>query len=107
MQKSSKTNAYRPQQQRLHSWSAGCRHLADEKTFDRRKGVVAGSFRGEFLEVVPDDGTRERALGYVANGPDEGAPRPGYLQRILTGARHHDLPAAAITEVESLNQQWA
>ena len=54
-----------------------------------------------------DLNNRGLALGYVANGPDEGAPRPGYLQRILTGARHHDLPAAAITEVESLNQQWA
>jgi hypothetical protein len=77
--------------------------MANEKTFDRRKGVVSGCFRREFLEVVRDDRTRERALGYVANGPDEGAPRSGYLQRILTGARHHDLPAAAITEVESLN----
>jgi hypothetical protein len=82
-------------------------HMADEKTFDRREGVVSGCYRREFLKAVRDDGTRERALVYVANGPDEGAPRPGYLQRILAGARHHDLPAAAITEVESLNQQRA
>jgi len=78
-------------------------HPADEKTLDRREGVVSGCYRREFLEAVRDDGTREQALVYVANGPDEGAPRPGYLQRILAGARHHDLPAAAITEVESLN----
>lgn len=74
---------------------------ADEQTLDRCEGVASGCYRREFLEVVGEDGTRHRALVYVANDPDEGTPRTGYLSRVLAGARHHGLPAAAIAEIES------
>jgi cation transport regulator ChaC len=74
---------------------------ADEKTLDRREGVASGCYRREFLEVMRGDGTRHLALVYVANDPGEGTPRPGYLERILAGAQHHGLPAAAIAEIES------
>ncbi len=68
----------------------------DEDALNYFKGVHQNLYRREFLAVEGTDGEVVDALVYIANDPAEGPPRPGYLERVLAGARHHDLPAAGI-----------
>jgi hypothetical protein len=40
------------------------------------------------------------ALVYVDNETAHGRPKPGYLERVLRGARHHGLPPHAVQEIQ-------
>ena len=76
----------------------------DEAGLDEAEGVASHVYRREFLSVKSLDGTWTRALVYVANDASEGAPRPGYLERVVAGARHHALPRSHVRELESWRQ---
>ena len=73
----------------------------DEDALNDFEGVQKNVYRREFLAVESADGETVTALVYIANDMGEGSPRPGYLERVLSGARHHNLPSAAIAEIES------
>ncbi len=48
-------------------------------------------YRRDRLVVQLDDGPAE-AWVYIDHRLRPGAPRPGYLERVIDGARHHRLP---------------
>ena len=62
----------------------------DLATLDSAEGVPV-RYRRDRLTVLTDDGPSE-AWVYIDHRVDPGAPRPGYLERIIDGAVHHGLP---------------
>jgi phage replication-related protein YjqB (UPF0714/DUF867 family) len=62
----------------------------DLATLDSAEGVPV-RYRRDRLTVHTDDGPSE-AWVYIDHRVDPGPPRPGYLERIVDGAVHHELP---------------
>jgi phage replication-related protein YjqB (UPF0714/DUF867 family) len=62
----------------------------DLATLDSAEGVPV-RYRRDRLTVQTDDGPSE-AWVYIDHRVDPGAPRPGYLERVVDGAVHHGLP---------------
>jgi phage replication-related protein YjqB (UPF0714/DUF867 family) len=62
----------------------------DLATLDSAEGVPV-RYRRDRLVVHTDQGPAE-AWVYIDHRVDPGPPRPGYLERIVDGAVHHDLP---------------
>ncbi|MGV9798154.1 poly-gamma-glutamate hydrolase family protein [Mycobacterium sp. NPDC003449] len=62
----------------------------DLAALDRAEGVPV-RYRRDRLTVHTADGPAP-AWVYIDHRVDPGPPRPGYLERILDGAMHHDLP---------------
>jgi phage replication-related protein YjqB (UPF0714/DUF867 family) len=62
----------------------------DLATLDSAEGVPV-RYRRDRLVVHTDDGPAE-AWVYIDHRVNPGPPRPGYLERIVDGAVHHDLP---------------
>jgi phage replication-related protein YjqB (UPF0714/DUF867 family) len=62
----------------------------DLEVLDSAEGVPV-RYRRDRLTVQTDDGPSE-AWVYVDHRVEPGAPRPGYLERIIDGAVHHGLP---------------
>jgi phage replication-related protein YjqB (UPF0714/DUF867 family) len=63
---------------------------SDLATLDSAEGVPV-RYRRDRLTVHTDDG-RSDAWIYIDHRVETGAPRPGYLDRIVAGAVHHGLP---------------
>ncbi|QZY45267.1 poly-gamma-glutamate hydrolase family protein [Mycolicibacterium austroafricanum] len=76
-------------------WRVSDRDLA---TLDSAEGVPV-RYRRDELTVLTDNGPSE-AWVYIDHRVEPGPPRPGYLERILDGARHHDLPRRWIQFLE-------
>ena len=76
-------------------WQVSDRDLA---TLDSAEGVPV-RYRRDELTVVTDNGPSE-AWVYIDHRVEPGPPRPGYLERILDGARHHELPRRWIQFLE-------
>lgn len=72
----------------------------DEKVLDRCEGVPT-YYKKHNLTVQTDGGYTLNALVYIDSVVDPGTPKAGYLEIILAGARHHQLPDSAIKEIES------
>jgi phage replication-related protein YjqB (UPF0714/DUF867 family)/gamma-glutamylcyclotransferase (GGCT)/AIG2-like uncharacterized protein YtfP len=68
-------------------WQLSDRDLA---TLDSAEGVPQ-RYRRDQLAVHTDDGSSD-AWVYIDHRVHPGAPRPGYLERIIEGAVHHGLP---------------
>jgi phage replication-related protein YjqB (UPF0714/DUF867 family) len=68
-------------------WQLSDRDLA---TLDSAEGVPV-RYRRDRLTVHTDDGPTQ-AWVYIDHRVDAGAPRPGYLERIIDAAIHHGLP---------------
>jgi phage replication-related protein YjqB (UPF0714/DUF867 family)/gamma-glutamylcyclotransferase (GGCT)/AIG2-like uncharacterized protein YtfP len=62
----------------------------DLDVLDSAEGVPV-RYRRDRMSVDTDDGPTE-AWVYVDHRVEPGAPRPGYLERIIDGATHHGLP---------------
>jgi phage replication-related protein YjqB (UPF0714/DUF867 family) len=62
----------------------------DLAPLDSAEGVPV-RYRRDQLTVRTDDGPAQ-AWVYVDHRVEPGAPRPGYLERIVDGAEHHGLP---------------
>jgi gamma-glutamylcyclotransferase len=75
----------------------------DEKELDRKEEVQENIYRREWLPAVTEFGYSLPSLVYVDVMEDVGVPEDGYLEKILDGARRHDLPVEAIAEIET----WA
>jgi gamma-glutamylcyclotransferase len=86
----------------------GVAYLCDEPAIaalDQCEGVSHGDYRHEDVEVVTDAGEVLHALTYVAGDGfvcREGRPQSDYLQKVLDGARHHQLPEYYIEFLEAL-----
>ncbi|WP_099023564.1 poly-gamma-glutamate hydrolase family protein [Mycolicibacterium palauense] len=63
---------------------------ADLATLDSAEGVPV-RYRRDRMMVHTVDGPLD-AWVYIDHRVDAGPPRPGYLERVLSGARHHRLP---------------
>ena len=72
----------------------------DEAALDYFEGVRHFIYRKEST-VVGWDGREVTALVYVDNETAHGRPKPGYLERVLRGARYHCLTAEAVQEIEA------
>ena len=68
-------------------WRISDRDLA---TLDSAEGVPVRYSRDRL--TVHTDGGPAEAWVYIDHRVDPGPPRPGYLERIIDGAQHHDLP---------------
>ena len=75
----------------------------DEKLLDTHEGIHLGLYRREFVTVDVANGGQVTALIYISSDTGVGTPRFGYLERVLSGARHHSLPEKVIAELAS----WA
>ncbi|MGA2053633.1 MAG: gamma-glutamylcyclotransferase family protein [Opitutales bacterium] len=71
----------------------------DERELDQREGVLELIYRRERLEVITDFGYTIPALIYIDTVISEGPPKDGYLEKILVGARRHQLPPAYLDEI--------
>jgi gamma-glutamylcyclotransferase (GGCT)/AIG2-like uncharacterized protein YtfP len=60
-------------------------------SLDRHESVPHHYVR-QTLAISAADGLLRDMLIYVAVNASPGAPRPGYLEKILAAARHHHLP---------------
>ena len=76
-------------------WAISAR---DEAMLDRFEGFPQAYWK-EQLPVTMPDGKRCRALVYVDPVSAPGWPRPGYLERIVRGARAFRLPEAYIARI--------
>ena len=70
-------------------WDVSVEHI---ERLDHHEGVASGRYRRATLEVTDLDGNVLEAIVYIDDGVAPGRPRPGYLERVLTGAGEHSLP---------------
>lgn len=77
-------------------WECTDEHLT---TLDRFEGVAEGRYYRAQVPVSPLNSGKavELALVYIDPIREPGPPRPGYLERVINGAREHHLPNAYIT----------
>ena len=69
-------------------WQISDRDLA---TLDSAEGVPV-RYRRDRLPVLTTHGSAD-AWVYIDHRVETGAPRPGYLDRVIAGAQHHRLPS--------------
>lgn len=68
------------------------------KVLDRREG----GYSRNIVYVETADGKATKAIAYIADRPvDERRPKDDYLDKIVTGAREHGLPADYIAHIET------
>ena len=76
----------------------GIAYLCDDaaiRALNGYEGVLGGHYRHEDVEVLTDTGEVLPALTYVAGDGhecEERVPESAYLNKILDGARYHQLP---------------
>lgn len=68
----------------------------DEGSLDRYEGVASGFYRKGMVRVRMKSGNQTEVLIYFASDEQPGAPRPGYLERVVAAARFHGLPDVVI-----------
>jgi gamma-glutamylcyclotransferase (GGCT)/AIG2-like uncharacterized protein YtfP len=72
----------------------------DLAALDAYEDTAQGLYRRETRRVKRLAQTESLdALVYIAGDEVSGAPRPGYLERVLAAARHHDLPEPYVAEL--------
>lgn len=77
-------------------WSIGEEH---ERTLDKYEGVKSNIYYRDFVSVETSPGGNQEALVYIDPVTDPGPPKDGYLEKILTGARHFNLPEKYIEDL--------
>ncbi len=73
----------------------------DEAELDRYEDLAAGLYRKIDVAVVPDDGTAERTMIYVATDSAIGHPVPGYQEQVVEAAVRHRFPAPYIESLRT------
>jgi gamma-glutamylcyclotransferase (GGCT)/AIG2-like uncharacterized protein YtfP len=72
---------------------------------DRYEGVAGGNYERILVTVEKESGEKVEAITYVAGGAfvcNPGNPSVEYLERIVSGARHHSLPDQYVRMIKSL-----
>lgn len=65
---------------------------ACEAALDRFEGVLLGFYEKRIVKVINLDDRPEQALTYIDPVCEVGLPRPGYLERVIDGARRAGIP---------------
>lgn len=71
----------------------------DEAALDRFEGVADGCYRKTLATVRLDGGLTLKALVYIDPVTDHGAPRLGYLPRVVRGALDFRLPQTYVARI--------
>lgn len=75
------------------------------KSLDRYEGIASGCYRKEFVSVTVNDQPCN-ALVYISNRDTTNAGcRSGYMDRIITAAKHHRFSREYIQELQSWNSR--
>lgn len=77
-------------------WSISEEH---ERTLDQYEGVDSGHYFREYVSIETSSGENQEALVYIDPVTDPGPPKDGYLEKILTGAHHFNLPEKYIEDL--------
>lgn len=72
---------------------------SDEDYLDDYEGVSNGHYRKIGVNIEQPDFTRVQAMIYVATNKSSGSPRPNYMEKIITAAENHKMPAEYIKEL--------
>ncbi|HME45025.1 MAG TPA: gamma-glutamylcyclotransferase family protein [Syntrophorhabdales bacterium] len=72
----------------------------DERSLSRYEGVKHGIYKKAFVRVRLPNGTTTRALIYVAADSHQGTARPGYLEKVVSGAEGCGLPESYIDQLK-------
>ena len=72
----------------------------DERSLSRHEGVKHGIYKKAFVGVGLPNGTTTRALIYVATDSHPGTARPGYLEKVVSGAEGCGLPKSYIDQLK-------
>jgi hypothetical protein len=72
----------------------------DERALSRHEGVKQGIYKRASVKVLLPDGTTKKAFMYVATDSQPGKARPGYLDKILSGAETCGLPKFYIDQLK-------
>ncbi len=73
----------------------------DERSLSRHEGIKKGIYKKVDVVVLRPDGTRTQAFIYVAADSKKGKARPGYLDKIISGAEGCGLPQSYIDQLKS------
>ena len=74
-----------------------------EDSLDRHEGVKNNHYTKASVQVICKDGSQHQALVYVATIDSVGAPRSGYLEKIIPAAEEYKFPDDYLDELRS----WA
>lgn len=69
--------------------------LGDIRTLDKFEEIASGLYAKISQPVIVPGGAK-RALVYIGRSGEVGRPKPGYLETIITSAKHWALPEAYI-----------
>jgi GxxExxY protein len=73
----------------------------DLEELDEREGVAKGTYRRQTVTLSSADGRSVDAIAYVAANSLEGAPRAGYLEKVIEGATAAGLSEDYLEELRS------
>jgi gamma-glutamylcyclotransferase (GGCT)/AIG2-like uncharacterized protein YtfP len=65
--------------------------LSDVRTLDKFEDIASGLYVKISQPVIVEGGAK-RALVYVGRSGTIGRPKPGYLEQVISGAKHWPLP---------------
>jgi len=78
-------------------WMASDTHVT---ALDRFEGVHLGNYVRQKVDVHRAVGAPGSAITYVDQRVDHGAPRSGYLERVVAGARSFRMPRRYVSALE-------
>ncbi|MDW5563450.1 MAG: gamma-glutamylcyclotransferase family protein [Methanomassiliicoccus sp.] len=73
-----------------------------EKALDEYEEVPRGLYSKAQVSVKMANGTSTDALVYIASDESIGSPRPGYLEKIIMGAKENHLPIDYVERISRL-----
>lgn len=77
----------------------------DLVALDRFEGVAEGRYNRTVLRVATSTTAQTPVVVYVDPRENAGVPRPGYLDKVIAGARHFNLPEHYIDA--QLDRDWS
>jgi len=72
--------------------------LGDVRALDKFEDIGSGLYVKISQPVIVPDGAK-RALIYIGRSADPGKPKPGYMETVVAGAKHFDLPSTYIANL--------
>ena len=72
----------------------------DERSLSRYEGLKTGVYKKTHVEVNLPDGTKAKAFVFIASDSRPGHARPGYLEKIISGAESCGLPKSYIDRLK-------
>ena len=70
--------------------------LSDMRVLNKFEELASGLYVKISQPVIVPGGAK-RALIYIGRSGDPGRPKPGYMDAVIAGAKHHGLPETYVT----------